>query len=62
MTMATELDRDLDSLIAEMNAPEYLAEARRQVEEIRAVLRRMAQRRIEQDCERAMAMVEGRKS
>jgi len=60
--MATELDRDLDSLIAEMNAPEYLAEARRQVEEIRAVLRRMAQRRIEQDCERAMAMVEGRKS
>jgi len=60
--MATELDRDLDSLIAEMNAPEYLAEARRQVEEIRTVLRRMAQRRIEQDCERAMAVIEERKS
>ena len=62
MANVTELDKDLDTLIAEMNAPEYLAEARRQVEEIRAVLRRMAQRRIEQDCERAMAMVEGRKS
>ena len=54
----TELDRDLDSLVAEMNAPEYLAEARRQVEEIRTVLRRMAARRIEQDCERAMALLE----
>ena len=58
----TELDKDLDSLVAEMNAPEYLAEARRQVEEIRAVLARMAARRIEQDCERAMAIIEGRKS
>ena len=54
----TELDKDLDSLVAEMNAPEYLAEARRQVEEIRATLRRMAARRIEQDCERAMALLE----
>ena len=54
----TELDKDLDSLVAEMNAPEYLAEARRQVEEIRTVLRRMAARRIEQDCERAMALLE----
>ena len=56
--MATERDKDLDSLIAEMNAPEYLAEARRQVEEIRATLRRMAQRRIEADYQRAMELLE----
>ena len=56
----SDMYRDLSALVkdVELSTPEHLAEARRQVEEVRAVLTRMAQRRIQRDCEEALRVIE----